>query len=98
MLGKLSKTTWRIFSLRGGGGYPPYPLRENSAKTGIFGPKTLFLALFDHFIANIFGDFPLRVEGVLATQHIPIMTDSHPGGFLSVMMVGICQVTNSHHK
>ena len=33
------------------------------------------------------------------TQHIPTMTDSHHGGFLSVMnMVGICQVTNSHHK
>ena len=33
------------------------------------------------------------------TQLIPTMTDSHHGGFLSVMiMVGICQVTNSHHK
>ena len=33
------------------------------------------------------------------TQHIPTMTDSHHGGFLSVMiMVGICQVTKSHHK
>ena len=36
---------------------------------------------------------------MMVTQHIPTMTDSHPGGFLSVMiMVGICQVTNSHHK
>ena len=35
----------------------------------------------------------------MVTQHIPTMTDSHHGGFLSVMiMVGICQVTNSHHK
>ena len=32
------------------------------------------------------------------TQHIPTMTDSYHGGVLSVMiMVGICQVTNSHH-
>ena len=36
---------------------------------------------------------------MLAYRHIPTMTDSHHGGFLSVMiMVGICQVTNSHHK
>ena len=36
---------------------------------------------------------------MMVTQHIPTMTDSHHGGFLSVMiMVGICQVTNSHHK
>ena len=33
------------------------------------------------------------------TQHIPTMTYSHHGGFLSVMiMVGIWQVTKSHHK
>ena len=36
---------------------------------------------------------------MMVTQHIPTMTDSHHGGFLSVMiMVGICQVTKSHHK
>ena len=40
--------------------------------------------------------FPMMMT---VTQHIPTMTDSHHGGFLSVMiMVGICQVTNSHHK
>ena len=34
---------------------------------------------------------------VMAYWHIPTMTDSHHGGFLSVMtMVGICQVTKSH--
>ena len=26
-LGNLSKTTWRIFSVKGGGVYPPFPLR-----------------------------------------------------------------------
>ena len=36
---------------------------------------------------------------VMAYRHIPTMTGSHHGGFLSVMiMVGICQVTKSHHK
>ena len=36
---------------------------------------------------------------IMVTQHIPTMTNSHHGGFLSVMiMVGICQVTKSHHK
>ena len=35
---------------------------------------------------------------MMAYRHIPTMTDSHHGGFLSVMiMVGICQVTKSHH-
>ena len=34
-----------------------------------------------------------------AYRHIPTMTDSHHGGFLPVMiMVGICQVTKSHHS
>ena len=36
---------------------------------------------------------------IMVTQLIPTMTDSHHGGFLSVMiMVEICQVTKSHHK
>ena len=31
---------------------------------------------------------------IMAFRHIPTMTDSHHGGFLSVMiMVGFCQVT-----
>ena len=35
---------------------------------------------------------------IMVTQLIPTMTDSHHGGFLSVMiMVGICQVTKSFH-
>ena len=35
---------------------------------------------------------------MMAYRHIPTMTDSHHGGVLSVMiMVGICQVTKSHH-
>ena len=35
---------------------------------------------------------------MMAYRHIPTMTDSHHSGFLSVMiMVGICQVTKSHH-
>ena len=39
------------------------------------------------------------INTIMVTQHIPTMTDSHHGGFLSVMIVvGICQVTNSHHK
>ena len=34
----------------------------------------------------------------MAYRHIPTMTDSHHGGFLSVMiMVRICQVKKSHH-
>ena len=40
----------------------------------------------------------MMVMIIMVTQHIPTMTNSHPGGFLSVMiMVGICQVTKSHH-
>ena len=39
-----------------------------------------------------------QVDLLMAYRHIPTMTDSHHGGFLSVMiMVGICQVTKSHH-
>jgi hypothetical protein len=34
----------------------------------------------------------------MVTQHIPTMTNSHHGGFLSVMiMVGICHMTKFHH-
>ena len=41
----------------------------------------------------------MMVVMMTVTQHIPTMTSSHHGGFLSVMiMVGICQVTKSHHK
>ena len=39
------------FPLRGGGGYPPIPLRKKSAK------KQLFLA---HFLRKFFGNFPWR--------------------------------------
>ena len=40
----------------------------------------------------------VMVVTIMVTQHIPTMTDSHHGGFLSVMiMVGICQVTKFHH-
>ena len=43
------------------------------------------------------GGFVLLMM-MMAYRHIPTMTDSHHGGFLSVMiMVGICQVTKSHH-
>ena len=45
------------------------------------------------------SSFQLLISTSMAYRHIPTMTDSHHGGFLSVMiMVGICQVTNSHHK
>ena len=41
----------------------------------------------------------VMVVTIMVTQHIPTMTDSHHGGFLSAMiMVGICQVTKSHHS
>ena len=40
-----------------------------------------------------------NVMTMTAWRHIPTMTKSHHGGFLSVMiLVGICQVTKSHHK
>ena len=42
---------------------PPIPLINNSEENGIFGPTTLILALLDRFMANIFGDFPLRGGG-----------------------------------
>ena len=33
-----------------------------------------------------------------AYRHIPTMTKTHHGGFLSAMiMVGFCHLTNSHH-
>lgn len=45
------------FSVKGERGVPP-----NSAKNRFLGPKTIILAL-DHFVAKIFGDFPLRGGG-----------------------------------
>ena len=56
-----------------------------------------------NFFDQLIKDHGLKLKlgryDIMVTQHIPTMTDSHHGGFLSVMiMVGICQVTNSHHK
>ena len=35
---------------------------------------------------------------MMAYRHIPTMTKTHHGGFLSAMiMVGFCHLTNSHH-
>ena len=40
---------------------PPNSAQEKfRQKTGSLGPKTLNSALFDYFMANIFGTFPLR--------------------------------------
>ena len=50
-------------NLSGKGGYTPPPLTEIRQKTAIFGPKTLILALFPHFLRELFGDFPLRGVG-----------------------------------
>ena len=32
-------------------------------KIDVFGPKTLILAFFDHFMAKVFGTFPSRGKG-----------------------------------
>ena len=54
---------------------------------------------FKPIAAKIMMMMVLMVMMMKVTQHIPTMTDSHHGGFLSVViMVGICQVTKSHHK
>ena len=39
-------------------GVPPKSAKENSAKKQVFfGPKTLFFAFLDHYMAGLFGPF-----------------------------------------
>ena len=51
-------------SVKGGGVYPPIPLRKKSAKTAIFGQKTPILALFDPFFEENFRQFSVKGGGV----------------------------------
>ena len=49
---------WQNDFLLRGGGYPSILRRKNSAKNSYFWPKNA--KFLDHFMANFFGDFPLR--------------------------------------
>ena len=63
-LGGCQKLLSWFFPLRVGG-VPPHSAKEKIRyKTAIFGQKALILALLDLFLMEIFGDFPLRGEGV----------------------------------